>query len=110
MNNNLHHLITMNTSTDSQTEERTFKQYELDFKTEQINGITFKTSCVDMDYLGWRYIFPTEGIVVVVKTFDHLMDHIMNWKLCRFLDHEDISLNLFVTNPMIQILTWDEFG
>ena len=86
------------------------KKIELEFKTEQYNDIVYKTTMIDKDYIGWRYQFPTEGIVVVINSFDDIINHIINWKMYQLLEHidDEFSLNLFVRDPAVQILTWND--
>jgi len=93
-----------------ESDERKIVIYDLEFKNEQHKQTVYKTTLIDKDYIGWRYRFPTEGIVVIVNKFDNIMSHVINWNLHQFLEHDDndFSLDLFLHDPLIQILSWDD--
>ncbi|MGZ5191363.1 MAG: hypothetical protein ACXWCZ_10110, partial [Flavisolibacter sp.] len=61
---------------------------------------------LDMDYIGWKYRFPSEGIVVVINIFDDIVFNILNWKLCGLLERDDnkISFNPDYSNYIMYLI------
>ena len=81
---------------------------EITYISQIYNGINVKSTCIDVDYIGWKYVFPTDNDHVIV--YNKFLDEVSCGRhVSEIPDMKMFQITYTTTNPLFHICKWDTF-